>query len=60
MSDKKKNKCYICMEIPLVPIYPAGCTHCFCKKHLKVNIFNINIVILGFIKIRMWNMPLTF
>ena len=30
-----KNKCYICIENPKEPIYPAGCTHPFCKKHLK-------------------------
>ena len=60
MSDKNKNICYICMEIPLSPIYPAGCTHCFCKNHLKVNKFYIIIIILEFKKIRMWSMPFTF
>ena len=36
MADKK-NICYICMDIPLEPIYPAGCSHAFCKNHLKVS-----------------------
>ena len=36
MSDKK-NDCYICMESLNDPIYPSGCIHGFCKKHLKVN-----------------------
>ena len=36
MADKKID-CYICMEALKDPIYPAGCIHGFCKKHLKVN-----------------------
>ena len=34
---KEINKCYICFEIPFSPIYPGGCTHGFCKKHLPVS-----------------------
>ena len=36
MTDRK-NTCYICLEDILVPIYPAGCEHGFCKKHLNVS-----------------------
>ena len=60
MSNKNKNECYICLEISLFPIYPAGCTHGFCKKHLKVNIFELIIIIIGFKKIRMWNLSFAF
>ena len=35
--EGEKNNCYICMDKPQDPIYPAGCTHPFCKNHLKVN-----------------------
>lgn len=35
MNNEKQN-CYICLESPVEPIYPAGCTHPLCKKHLKV------------------------
>ena len=55
MSDKN-NICYICMENIQNPIYPAGCTHGFCKKHLTVNNNDINNIYLEFAKIRMWNM----
>ena len=34
--EEKVNNCYICIEKLKDPIYPAGCTHGFCKKHLKV------------------------
>ena len=33
----KINICYICLEAINIPVYPAGCTHGICKKHLKVN-----------------------
>jgi len=35
--EEKINNCYICLEKVEEPIYPAGCEHSFCKKHLKVN-----------------------
>ena len=34
---EKKIDCYICMENLKDPIYPSGCTHGFCKKHIRVN-----------------------
>ena len=38
MNEKKNdNKCYICLEKINIPIYPSGCSHGICKKHLKVN-----------------------
>ena len=45
-NNNNSNNCYICMEKIKNPIYPAGCTHGFCKIHLKVNkliiiIFNL-------------------
>ena len=45
MADKK-YECYICMESLKNPIYPSGCTHGFCKKHLKVNkkLTNFNFI----------------
>ena len=30
------QKCYICLELPKDPIYPGGCNHALCKKHLRV------------------------
>ena len=30
------QKCYVCLDIPQEPIYPGGCTHVLCKKHLRV------------------------
>ena len=36
--EEKKNICYICIDNIEEPIYPSGCIHGFCKKHLKVNI----------------------
>ena len=35
-KNGKKNCCYICLEIPKKPIYPSGCTHPLCRRHLKV------------------------
>ena len=36
-KEKEVQKCYICLELPLDPIYPGGCTHALCKSHLKVH-----------------------
>ena len=39
-------ECYICLGKLEEPIYPAGCTHGICKKHLqdlKVNFIHIII-----------------
>ena len=36
-KDKNENPiCYICQEIPIDSINPAGCNHIFCRTHLKV------------------------
>jgi hypothetical protein len=35
-KEKEIQKCYICLENPVDPIYPGGCTHVLCKTHLKV------------------------
>jgi hypothetical protein len=36
-KDKNENPiCYICQEIPIDSINPAGCNHVFCRAHLKV------------------------
>ena len=37
-NESQKQKCYICLEPPVEPIYPGGCTHALCKAHLKVHI----------------------
>ena len=42
-EEKKKEKpqqqkCYICLEPPVEPIYPGGCIHGLCRAHLKVHI----------------------
>jgi len=37
IMTKEEDKCYICLEKVKEPIYPAGCTHALCGKHLKVN-----------------------
>ena len=34
--SKEKNVCYICMDTLKEPIYPSGCDHGICRKHLKV------------------------
>ena len=36
-KEKETQKCYICLDIPVEPIYPGGCTHALCKSHLKVH-----------------------
>ena len=36
-KEKETQKCYICLDIPVDPIYPGGCTHALCKSHLKVH-----------------------
>ena len=36
-KEKESQKCYICLELPVDPIYPGGCTHALCKSHLKVH-----------------------
>jgi hypothetical protein len=43
-ETKDIQKCYICLDIPQEPIYPAGCIHGLCKKHLNV-INNIKYII---------------
>lgn len=35
-KSKEDIKCYICLETPIDPIYPGGCTHALCRSHLKV------------------------
>ena len=40
-KEKEIQKCYICLDDPQSPIYPAGCTHVFCRKHLRVIIILI-------------------
>lgn len=34
---QKTDDCYICLEKLIMPVYPAGCTHGICEKHLRVN-----------------------
>ena len=34
--SKEKNVCYICMDTLKEPIYPSGCDHGICRKHLKI------------------------
>ena len=41
---KEIQKCYICLELPVDPIYPGGCTHALCKSHLKVHKIKINLI----------------
>ena len=36
-KEKDFQKCYICLDNPVEPIYPGGCTHALCKSHLKVH-----------------------
>ena len=36
-KETQQQKCYICLELPVNPIYPAGCTHGLCRAHLKVH-----------------------
>ena len=36
-KETQQQKCYICLELPVDPIYPAGCTHGLCRAHLKVH-----------------------
>ena len=36
-KEKDFQKCYICLDNPVDPIYPGGCTHALCKSHLKVH-----------------------
>jgi len=59
MKIDEKDNCYICLEKVKDPIYPAGCTHALCRKHLKVKQL-LNLIILGYAKIRMWHMSFTF
>ena len=51
-KDKDKNEnpiCYICQEIPIDSINPAGCNHVFCSAHLKVILhYEIFCYFLGF------------
>ena len=35
--DNDIQLCYICQEKPINPINPSGCTHIFCRAHLKLN-----------------------
>jgi len=43
MKNDEKDNCYICLEKVKDPIYPAGCTHALCRKHLKVKkLLNFN------------------
>ena len=37
-KEPEEQKCYICLEVPVDPIYPGGCIHGLCKAHLKVHI----------------------
>lgn len=37
-KETEEQKCYICLEFPVDPIYPGGCIHGLCKAHLKVHI----------------------
>jgi hypothetical protein len=43
-KEKETQKCYICLDIPVDPIYPGGCTHALCKSHLKVH-KKINLIV---------------
>ena len=36
-KETQQQKCYICLELPVDPIYPGGCTHGLCRAHLKVH-----------------------
>ena len=39
--------CYICLEKINDPIYPSGCKHGFCKKHLEqLIVIHFNIILL--------------
>ena len=39
--------CYICLEKINDPIYPSGCNHGFCKKHLEqLIVIHFNIILL--------------
>ena len=38
--ENEAKKCYVCLEIPKDPVYPAGCDHALCKNHLTVKFKN--------------------
>ena len=43
-KEKDFQKCYICLDNPVDPIYPGGCTHALCKSHLKVHNNKFNYI----------------